>query len=91
MPRGGAGVPGGLLGGPRAEPGKQPVFFNEDAQDLLVGDDGVSIQAEVEFTLGVLPTLVPVTDQQTEELKLKQVGEEGTAEGVKLPLTLGPL
>lgn len=73
-----------LLGPPGASwmhrVGWSPVLFNQDAQGLRVGKDSISIQAEVELTLGVLPTVIPGgEDPQMERV---QMGHAGKATGM---------
>lgn len=43
--------------------GQIPVLFNEDAQGLWVGEDNISVQAEVKVALGVLSAVVPEEDK----------------------------
>lgn len=91
---GGTGTSWGLSGDPLAESGKRPVLFDEDAQGLLVGEDGVGIQAEVEFALRVLPTSVPGGDRSVSRgVKRERVGRGGTVWWVggtpHYPLTRG--
>lgn len=57
-----------------------PVLFNQDAQGLRVGKDSISIQAEVELTLGVLPTVIPGEDDPQMERGV-QMGCAGRATG----------
>lgn len=70
-----------LLGPPGASwmcgVGWSPVLFNQDAQGLRVGKDSISIQAEVELTLGVLPTVIPGEDDPQMERSSNGVCGQG--------------
>lgn len=60
-------------------------MFNQDTQGLRVRKDSVSIQAEVELTLRVLPTAIPGgEDPQTEgEVSPNGAWRQGRAVGME--------